>query len=188
MKRLFAQLLQDQAANPISFKSKSLLFCFRAAQWTVRQPRWRKYLFAPVMLLYYLYSEFLTIELPSTVIAGPGLRIFHGQALVVNPFTIIGADCALRNSTTIGNKQLRDGTWSAPPVIGDHVDIGSNAVIIGPLQIGDYVIIGAGSVVVADVPAGAIVAGNPARIIRMRDDVLRHAKVCADAQLNRANS
>ena len=177
MRRLFAYLLQDQAANPTSFKAKTLLFLFRASQLVVRQPPWLKYLCAPVVLLYYLYSEFLTIELPSTVQAGPGLRMFHGQALVVNPNTVLGADCALRNSTTIGNKQLRDGTWSAPPTIGDHVDIGSNAVIIGPIQIGHYAIIGAGSVVIADVPAGAIVAGNPARIIRMREDVLNHDKV-----------
>ena len=49
---------------------------------------------------------------------------------------------------------------------GEGVDVGANAVIIGAVRIGDRAVIGAGSVVVKDVPPGAVVAGNPARVIR----------------------
>jgi len=45
------------------------------------------------------------------------------------------------------------------------MDIGANAVIIGPITIGDDVAIGAGSVVLKDVPAKHVAVGNPARII-----------------------
>ena len=44
--------------------------------------------------------------------------------------------------------------------------MGANVVIIGDIKIGNNVIIGAGSVVLKDIPENAIVAGNPARILR----------------------
>jgi acetyltransferase-like isoleucine patch superfamily enzyme len=47
--------------------------------------------------------------------------------------------------------------------------IGSNSTILGNVTIGENALIGAGSVVTKDVPANAIVAGNPARILRIRD-------------------
>ena len=68
--------------------------------------------------------------------------------------------------TTIGNKELRNGSFSKSPVIGDNVNIGSNVCIIGPISIGTNVIIGAGSVVTKDVPSNSVVVGNPARIIK----------------------
>jgi serine acetyltransferase len=71
----------------------------------------------------------------------------------------------VRNSTTIGNKKLKDGTYSRAPIFGDRVDIGANAVIIGPITIGDDCAIGAGAVVLKDVPPRHVAVGNPARII-----------------------
>lgn len=50
--------------------------------------------------------------------------------------------------------------------IGHGVWIGSNALILGPCRIGDNAVVAAGALVREDVPAGAIVAGVPARIIR----------------------
>jgi serine acetyltransferase len=97
--------------------------------------------------------------------AGKGLILYHGQALVINQNVIIGDNCTLRNSVTIGHKKLADGSLSKCPQIGNNVDIGANACIIGDITIGDNVIIGAGAVVVKDVPAYSIVAGNPARIL-----------------------
>jgi len=57
----------------------------------------------------------------------------------------------------------------APPIrIGKRVWIGANAVILPGRQIGDDAIVGAGSIVTKDVPPGAIVGGNPARLIKMK--------------------
>jgi acetyltransferase-like isoleucine patch superfamily enzyme len=47
--------------------------------------------------------------------------------------------------------------------------IGSNATILGDVVIGEYAIVGAGAVVTRDVPAHAIVAGNPAKVLRLRE-------------------
>ncbi|HUH27120.1 serine acetyltransferase [Gelidibacter sp.] len=96
-----------------------------------------------------------------------GLMCYHPFATVINAKSI-GENFQFRNSLTIGNKgndnQLR-------PTIGNNVTVGANVVIIGDISIGDHVIIGAGSVVVKDVPSHCIIAGNPAQIIRRRDEL-----------------
>lgn len=54
-------------------------------------------------------------------------------------------------------------------IIGDGAWIGDSCIILCGIKIGNGAIVGAGSVVTKDVPDGAIVAGNPAKLIKMRD-------------------
>lgn len=54
----------------------------------------------------------------------------------------------------------------APVIIGNHVWIGKNVLILKGVHIGDNAIVGAGSVVTKNVPAGTLVVGNPARVIK----------------------
>jgi acetyltransferase-like isoleucine patch superfamily enzyme len=56
--------------------------------------------------------------------------------------------------------------------IGRHCFIGSGAIILGNVTIGDNSIIGAGSVITKNVPAGAFVAGIPAKVIHMQQGIL----------------
>ncbi len=93
------------------------------------------------------------------------MELHHGQGLVVNGNTIIGKGCILRHCTTIGCLRNPDGSQGPSPIIGDGVEIGANAVILGAIEIGDSAKIGAGAVVAKDVPAGASAIGNPARIL-----------------------
>ena len=81
---------------------------------------------------------------------------------MVHPRTKIGHDVKLHQNTTIGSAT----TGGKPPVIGNNVVIGANCVVIGEIKVGDNSVIGAGSVVVKDVPANAIVVGNPAKVIK----------------------
>ena len=162
-------ILQDWEANRGNIKGQLVLALFRLAQKirALPDPWWM--LGLPYLAFYRLAVEWtLGIELRFKTRVGPRLRLFHGHALVVHEATIIGADCILRQSTTIGNKTLADGGEGGSPVLGDGVDVGSNVVILGAISIGDKSVIGAGSVVVKDVPAGAVVAGNPAQVISKR--------------------
>lgn len=64
-----------------------------------------------------------------------------------------------------------DADWRVvETIVEDRVSIGTSATIMGGVRIGEGALIGAGSVVTKDVPARAIVAGNPAKIIRIMND------------------
>jgi putative colanic acid biosynthesis acetyltransferase WcaB len=153
---------QDLAANRNNTKGKLLAILFRSASLAASR-KVTRVIFFPYLAFYKLFVEWtLGVELPWGTRIGPGLRIFHGQAIVINRQVRIGSHCTLRQSTTLGN--ARDGEDC--PVIGNNVEIGSNVCIIGPVRIGDNVTIGAGSVVIKNIPAGSIAVGNPATIIK----------------------
>lgn len=156
-------ILQDWSANDGNIRSRLIMASFRFAQKIHRLPPSVRWIGLPYLGIYQLlvYWE-LGIELNYKAEIGPGLQLHHGYASVIHDRAVLGSNCILRHSTTIGSRR---GVGDAP-VIGDNVDIGCNAVVIGPVKVGDGATIGAGSVVVHDVPAGATVAGNPARVIK----------------------
>ena len=59
---------------------------------------------------------------------------------------------------------------ATPVVIEDDVLIGANAVVIEGVRVGAGAVIAAGSVVISDIPAGAVAAGVPARVIKAKKD------------------
>ena len=70
------------------------------------------------------------------------------------------------HEVTIGPRGLGSMDY---PVVGDRVRVMPGAKVLGAITVGDDAIIGANSVVIEDVPPGAVVAGNPARIIRFKE-------------------
>ena len=94
---------------------------------------------------------------------GEGLTIYHHGTIIVNPSARIGKNCKLHGNNCIGNNGQDDNN----PVIGDNVDIGFGAVIIGNIQIADNIKIGANAVVNKSFSEpGITIAGVPAKRIK----------------------
>jgi putative colanic acid biosynthesis acetyltransferase WcaB len=162
---LFTYLFLDWKANRGNIKGRMVMLMFRLVQYVNRYLILKIILFPYLMFYRFSVEWVLGIELPRKLVIGKGLVLYHGQALVVNYKTIIGENCVLRNSVTIGHKKLADGSLSGSPRIGNNVDIGANVCIIGDVVIGDNVTIGAGAVVVKDIPPNSVAVGNPAKIL-----------------------
>ena len=111
------------------------------------------------------------IDLPCETRVGRRLVIEHFGGIVVSGDSVIGDDVTLRQGVTLG---LRRTGVAGAPVIGNGVDIGAGAKILGPVHIGHGAVIGANAVVLCDVPAGALAVGVPARI-KLRSVALREA-------------
>ena len=164
-------LTQDVAANRGHLKIIFILVFFRFVNLFARRKGtiiW--WLGVPFMILYRFIVEYiLCVELRASTLVGSGFKIEHGYALVINDQTVIGRNVHVRHCTTIGCVKRPDGTQGPSPVIEDDVEVGANACIIGGIHIGRGAVIGAGAVVTKDVPSGAIMVGNPARIVRRKE-------------------
>jgi putative colanic acid biosynthesis acetyltransferase WcaB len=157
-------VFQDWTANAGGSESQLILLAFRqVARW--RRGRHRPW-HGPLTALYtVLVGWVLGVELPPGTVVGPGLRLLHPYAVVINADTRIGAACVIRGSTTLGNILRPDGTESGSPVIEDQVELGIGVIVIGEVRIGRGARVGAGAVVVKDVPSGSVAVGNPARVL-----------------------
>jgi serine O-acetyltransferase len=104
------------------------------------------------------------IDLPYTVKLGRRVIIEHQGAIVIHGESWIGDDCILRQGVTLGNRYLEKPLDA--PQLGQRVNVGAGAKILGPVEIGDNVNIGANAVVLSDIPAGQTAVGIPARLLR----------------------
>jgi serine O-acetyltransferase len=102
------------------------------------------------------------IELPCEVTLSRRFVIDHFGGIVISGDAVFGDDCRIRNGVTVG---LRHTVQRGSPIIGNRVDIGAGAKVLGPIRIGDDVAIGANAVVITDVPSNSIAVGIPARIL-----------------------
>jgi serine O-acetyltransferase len=100
------------------------------------------------------------LRIGDLVAVGEGLYVPHGN-IVIDGITVIGRRAVITPWVCIG---LKEGNFVGP-TIGDGVFIGAGASVLGPIHVGDRARIAAGAVVVSDVPAGATVAGVPARVV-----------------------
>ena len=102
---------------------------------------------------------------PFSTKLGKGISYAHPYSTVLNAESI-GDNFSCLHCTTIGKK----GPGERRPRIGNNVTVGCHVAIIGDISIGDNVTIGAGAVVVKDVPDNAVVVGNPARVLKYKDE------------------
>lgn len=153
----------DRAANRNYPKSQFVLTWFRHCQRLRRRDgKVARLRYAVSATGYKLATEWVMgVELPPSTTVGKGVRLRHGVGLVVNPGTVIGDNVMLRHGVTLGNRR----TPTDCPVIGDDVEIGVGAVVIGRVTIGRGARIGPNAVVVTDVPPGAVVY-SPRPVVR----------------------
>lgn len=92
-----------------------------------------------------------------------GLCICHNGPIVIHGKSLIGKNCILHGDNCIGNNGINDDC----PILGDNVDIGVGAKIIGNVRLGNNIKIGAGAVVVNSFEEDNItLVGIPARVKR----------------------
>ena len=114
--------------------------------------------------IYYKHVEHKTgIQVPIGIQIGEGLKFFHHDCIIIAQTVKIGKNASIHQGVTIG--RVFAGPYAGVPTIGDSVVIFAGAKILGNIHIGDGAVIGANAVVTKDVPANAVVAGVPARII-----------------------
>jgi serine O-acetyltransferase len=113
-------------------------------------------------LVYLLFN----CSIPLSAEIGPGCRCGHrGMSVVIHPKAQIGPRCLIRPQVVIGGGGRGDQD-SVAPIIGDGVEFGVGAKVLGGVRIGDGAVIGANAVVLDDVPARAVAVGVPAKIVR----------------------
>ena len=97
-----------------------------------------------------------------------------GEGSMVDMNAVIGARGKIGKRVHLGAGAVGAGVLEPPSKspceIGDDVMIGANSVILEGVKIGNGSVVAAGSVVVDDVPAGVVVAGSPAKIVKSVDD------------------
>jgi serine O-acetyltransferase len=108
-------------------------------------------------------SEVFAIDIHPAVPVGRGVFIDHGTGLVVGETAVIGDDVSILHEVTLGGTGKERG--DRHPKVRDGVLLCAGAKVLGNVEIGRDAKVGAGSVVLNDVPAGATVAGVPARIV-----------------------
>lgn len=97
-----------------------------------------------------------------------------GEGTMIDMNAVVGARGTIGKNAHIGAGSVIAGVLEPPSktpvIIEDEVLVGANAVVLEGVRIGKGAVVAAGSVVTEDVPAGCVVAGTPAKIIKQKDE------------------
>jgi serine O-acetyltransferase len=167
---MFDNIRQDLQAHSGDWGAQGfwVLVVYRFGRWRygVRPALLRK-IFSLIYRILYKFIQIITgIELPCEVQIGRNFVIDHFGGIVISGYAKFGDNCRIRNGVVVGLQRVDD---PCAPVIGNNVDIGAGAKVLGAIRIGNNVLIGANAVVVADVPDESVAVGVPATIRPRRD-------------------
>lgn len=130
--------------------------CYQAAR--ARGSLWGRLVSKYWVAVHRFWSLVTQSEIHLNMAIEGGLRLPHPTGIIVHPEARIGPNCQLMHQVTL----------AGPVVLEGHVDVGAGAKLIGPLTVGQDAEIGANAVVTKDVPAGAVMGGVPARVLKMK--------------------
>jgi serine O-acetyltransferase len=150
---MFDNIRRDYRAHGSDWGAQGfwVLIVYRFGRWryTVRPKLLRRF-FSLLYRIWYKLIQIVTgIELPCEVEIGENFVIDHFD------------NCRLRTGVVVGLQRVDE---PGAPVIGNDVDIGVGAKILGHIKVGNHVVIGANAVVIRDVPDNSIAVGVPAVI------------------------
>jgi len=153
---MFDNIRRDYRAHGSDWGAQGFwaMVVYRFGRWryTIRPKLLRK-VFSLLYRIWYKLIQIVTgIELPCEVEIG---------GIVVSGYAKFGDNCRLRTGVVVGLQRVDE---PGAPVIGNDVDIGVGAKILGHIKVGNHVVIGANAVVIRDVPDNSIAVGVPAVI------------------------
>lgn len=99
-------------------------------------------------------------------VIGPGTMIDMGT--ILGGRATVGANCHIGAGAVLAG--VIEPASATPVIVEDGVLVGANAVVIEGVHVGKNAVVAAGAVVIEDVPENAVVAGCPARVIKMKDE------------------
>jgi serine O-acetyltransferase len=160
---MFEHIRQDLRAHGGDWGAQGfwVLLAYRFGRWryTVRPALLRKLLSLIYKVWFKIVQIVTGVELPCEAEIGRNFVIDHFGGIIISGYAKFGDNCRIRNGVVIGLRRV-DEPYA--PVIGNNVDIGAGAKILGPISIGNNVVIGANAVVLHDVPDNCIAIGVPA--------------------------
>ena len=144
-----------------------VMIVYRFGRWRygIRLVILRKFFSLLYRICYKLFQILTGIELPCEVNVGRNFVIDHFGGIVISGYTTFGDNCRIRTGVVIGLKRVDE---PCAPTIGNNVDVGAGAKVLGDIRIGNNVIIGANAVVLIDIPDNSLAIGIPA-VIKRRD-------------------
>ncbi|MGA2564250.1 MAG: serine acetyltransferase [Steroidobacteraceae bacterium] len=159
---MFENLRQDLKAHNGDWGAQGFwaLVVYRFGRWRygVRPSLLRK-VFSLIYRVLFKFIQIVTgIELPCEAQIGRNFVIDHFGGIIISGYARFGDNCRIRNGVVVGLQRVDE---PCAPVVGDNVDIGAGAKILGRITIGNNVVIGANAVVIRDVPDNCLVVGVP---------------------------
>lgn len=162
---MFDNIRQDMKAQTGGWTSQGFwaLFVYRFGRWRYRvRPVLVRKLFSLIYKVLYKLIQIITgIELPCEAEIGRNFVIDHFGGIIISGYAKFGDNCRIRNGVVVGIRRIEE---RQAPIVGNNVDIGAGAKLLGPIVIGDDVVVGANAVVITDVPANSLAVGVPAKI------------------------
>ena len=141
------------------------ILLYRLAHWL----RTRLGLRLVARLLSVLARFWTGVEIHPGARIGRGFFLDHGAGVVIGETATVGDHCVMFHNVTLGGTGKYRGRRH--PSVGNHVFIGTNAILLGPIRVGDHARIGANAFLINhDVPPRSTVVGTPARIVKLNGE------------------